>query len=246
LASRGHDLLVVARSQTDLDSLAREVTEKHKVECLVHACDLGDLSAREALISRCAGLGPWSGLINNAGFGTAGLFAQQDPKREREMVRLNVEALLDLTHAFLPWLKGQPNAFIINVASTAAFQPVPTFASYSATKAFVLSLSEALSEELAADGVHVMALCPGVTETGFQQAADVVAPPSGAASPDQVADFALRSLDSKKRVAVHGVMNALLAFSERFAPRTLVAKMAKKTMEPWFRNRSTPASSGRS
>lgn len=152
------------------------------------------------------------------------------------MLRLNVEAVTELCHAFLPRLRGKKGAFILNVASTAAFQPVPLFATYSATKAFVLSLSEALAEELAPEGIHVMALCPGVTETGFQAEAnvDTVKP----ASATDVARYALKALDSRKRVAIHGGFNALQAFSLRFAPRALVTKVARRTMEPWFSKRT--------
>jgi short-subunit dehydrogenase len=170
--------------------------------------------------------------VNNAGFGTAGLFAEQSAAREREMLRLNVEAVVDLIHGFLPRLDA--GGFIINVASTAGFQPVPLFATYSASKAFVLSLSEALADELEQRRIHVMALCPGVTRTDFQRVASVNLAGS-VADADDVARFALRALRAGRRVAIHGARNNLIVQSERLAPRRVVVKMARKFMEPWFR-----------
>ena len=199
----------------------------------VHA-DLSTQEGRDALLAAVPGR--IGGLVNNAGFGTAGLFAEQNRERERQMVRLNVEAVVDLTHGFLPRIDA--GGFIVNVASTAGFQPVPLFATYSASKAFVLSFSEALADELVQRRIHVMALCPGVTRTDFQRVAKVnVAGP--VADADQVARFALRALRARRRVAIHGARNNLLVQSERLAPRRMVVKMARKLMEPWFRERAT-------
>src|SRR5438552_3085829 len=219
-ADRGHPLVLAARSRSDLQGTVVE-------------CDLSTQEGREKLLA--ASPEKIGGLVNNAGFATAGPFAEQDRLREREVVRLNVEAVVDLCHLFLPRLV--PGSFIINVASTAAFQPVPLFATYSASKAFVLSLSQALSDELAPRGIHVMALCPGVTESGFQKEADV-ALTKGFAKAADVADFAMRSLDARKRVAIHGKKNAFLIFSQRLSPRTATVKIARKIMEPWFVNRT--------
>ena len=218
-AARGHPLVLAARSRSDLGGTVVE-------------CDLGTVEGREKLLA--ASPGRIGGLVNNAGFATAGAFEKQDRLRERDLVRLNVEAVVDLCHLFLPRL--QPGSFIMNVASTAAFQPVPLFATYAASKAFVLSLSEALAEELAPRGIQVMALCPGVTESGFQKEADVALTP-GYATPEEVAAYALKALDARKRVAIHGRKNAFLIFSQRLSPRLAVVKVAKKVMQPWFRQR---------
>jgi uncharacterized protein len=234
-AERGNPLVLCARSASELTGLAEEIEKRHGRKSIVVAADLATPEGCARVEEACRDLAV-EGLVNNAGFGTAGKFVDCDRESERMMIRLNVEALTDLCHRFVPRLRGQPGAFIINVASTAAFQPVPLFATYSATKAFVLSLSEALAEELSADGIHVLALCPGVTQTGFQAEANV-APPGGA-TPEDVARYTLEALSAQKRVAVHGAKNALMAFSIRFAPRNMVAKMARKTMEPWFANRS--------
>ena len=231
LARRRYDLVLCARSAADLDRVAAEARAQG-VQARTVACDLSTVEERDALVR--AVKEPLAGLVNNAGFGTAGEFADQDRPREREMIRLNVEAVVDLTHAFLPRLSR--GSFIMNVSSTAGFQPVPLFATYAASKAFVLSFSQALADELAARGIHVMALCPGVTETGFQRVANVeLAGPTATA--DEVARFALRALRSRRRVAIHGVRNALLVQSQRLAPRRAVVKVARRVMEPWFRGR---------
>ena len=231
-AARKRDLVLCARSRTELEGVAAEARSRG-VEARAVACDLATLEGREELIRACPG--PAGGLVNNAGFATAGEFARHDRAREREMVRLNVEAVVDLTHAFLPRLGA--GGFIVNVSSTAGFQPVPLFATYAATKAFVLSFSQALADELSPQGIRVMALCPGVTRTDFQRVAEVeLAGP--VASAEEVAAFALRALDSGKRVAIHGLRNAMLIHSQRLAPRSAIVKIARRVMEPWFRNRT--------
>jgi len=232
-AARGHPLVLAARSGPELMRVASEA----KVDCKVVECDLATPEGRAAL---CAASPPTiGGLVNNAGFGTAGEFASLDRARELLMLRVNCEAVVDLCHLFLPRLGA--GSFIVNLASTAAFQPVPLFATYSASKAFVLSLSEALAEELAPRGIHVMALCPGVTETGFQKEADVSI---GGAKPEDVAAYALRALDAGRRVAVHGVKNALMIQSQRLSPRRITVKVARRIMLPWFKDRKASTASG--
>lgn len=238
LAAQGYPLVASARSEPELESLAGEVRERFGSDCTVVACDLTTPDGRVELTARAATTGvPTVGLVNNAGFGTAGLFAQIDREKDLQMLALNVAAPVDLCHRFLPQLRGQLGAFILNVASTAAFQPVPLFSTYAATKAFLLSFSEALAEEVAREGIHVMTLCPGPTVTGFQQAADVLAV-GNAASAQEVAVYAARALAARQRVAVHGAMNAVQVFATRLAPRRLLTKIAWKVMEPWFAGRA--------
>ncbi|MGZ6143715.1 MAG: SDR family NAD(P)-dependent oxidoreductase, partial [Myxococcales bacterium] len=146
-AERGHPLLLAARSRGDGPGTSVE-------------CDLSTPEGREKLLA--AAPERIGGLVNNAGFGTAGEFSTQDREKELQLVRLNCEAVVDLCRLFLPRLG--PGSFIMNLGSTAGFQPVPLFATYAASKAFVLSFSQALAEELAPRGIHVLALCPGVTE----------------------------------------------------------------------------------
>ena len=236
LAKKRYDLVLAARSRDELEALAKELSSAHGVTCRVVACDLATMDGRGALERSTADL-EITGLVNNAGFGIAGAFADGDRGRDVEMIRLNVEALTDLCHAFLPRLKGRPGAFIANVASTAAFQPVPLFAAYAATKAYVLSFSEALAEELADEGIRVIALCPGLTESGFQKVANVVLPSRGVPSSEEVAAWSMRVIEAGDRSAVHGFMNGVMAFGTRFISRSLAARAAKVKMRPWFEGR---------
>src|SRR5437660_4891094 len=168
LAGRGDDLVLVARSADRLEALAAELRARHGVRAEVIAADLADPAAPDAIAAELAARGlAVDTLINNAGFGTHGEFAAQDAKRERDEVIVNAYAPLALTHALLPGMLARKHGEIVNVASTAAFQPVPYMATYGATKAFLLSFSEALAEEVRAHGVRVVALCPGQTDTAF-------------------------------------------------------------------------------
>jgi uncharacterized protein len=151
------------------------------------------------------------------------------------MIDLKVKALVELTHRFLLPMRARKQGTIINVASTAGFQPVPFMATYAATKAFVLNFSEALWEENRPHGVHVMALCPGVTETNFFEAAKVQMPPlRSAQTPEDVVDTALRGLAQRKSHIVSGWANLLMIESERLVPRSLVARIAGRALRPHF------------
>jgi uncharacterized protein len=170
-------------------------------------------------------------LVNNAGFGSFGDFAKLDLARELSMIDLNIKSLVDLTQRFLVPMRERKQGTIINVASTAGFQPVPFMATYAATKAFVLSFSEALWEENRPYGIHVMALCPGVTETNFFEAARGEKPPARLAeSPEDVVETALRGLEGRKSNIVSGWTNLLMIEAERFVPRSLVLRAAGKMM----------------
>ena len=168
-------------------------------------------------------------LVNNAGFGLIGRFAELDAKLERQMIDLNVGALTDLCRAVAPGMIERKSGAILNVASTAAFQPGPKMAVYFATKAFVLSLSEALHEELKPRGIKVSCLCPGPTRTEFGEVAgfggngafDRLA--MGAA---EVVEAGLKGLDKNKAVVITGTFNKIGALSTRFAPRSTVRKIA--------------------
>lgn len=174
LAARGMDLLLIARSGDKLAALASELEQRHRIRAMAFPCDLAQVGAseqvRDFLIKQ--GLHPnW--LVNNAGFGLAGQFDQMDFQRVREMMVLNMVSVVELTHLLLPSLRLTRGARIINVASTAAFQPVPYFNVYSATKVFILHFSEALHEELINTDVNVLALCPGPTPTNFHVASGI-------------------------------------------------------------------------
>ncbi len=225
LAKRGQRLVLVARRKDRLDSLAAELGSARAVEI-----DLSAKGATTALVADIARNGETVDvLINNAGFGLIGKFAELDAAREREMIELNVGALTELCRAVAPGMIERKSGGILNVASTAAFQPGPKMAVYFATKAFVLSLTEALHEELKPHGVRVTCLCPGPTRTEFGDVAgfggngmfDRVAMESGA-----VVAAGLAGLDKNQAVVVPGLLNKLTANSTRFAPRSLVRKIA--------------------
>src|SRR5918911_1610120 len=172
LAAEGENVLVVARSEDKLASLCNELGRAHNVNAQYVALDLTERDAGSRLFEETEKRGlEVELLINNAGFGSTGDFLSLPLERYLEMIDLNIKALVDLTYRYLGPMRERKRGAIINVASTAAFQPVPFMATYAATKAFVLSFSEALWEENRERGVKVLALCPGVTDTNFFEAA---------------------------------------------------------------------------
>ncbi len=236
LAARGHNLLLVARSEDKLINLCNELGRIKNIRAQYVAMDLSepDAPARLFAETRKREL-EIDFLINNAGFGSMGDFTTLDLDRALNMVDLNIRALVDLTNRFLIPMRERKSGSIINVASTAGFQPVPFMATYAATKAFVLSFSEALREENRPYGIKVMALCPGVTDTNFFSAAHMQKPPRRIAqTPDQVVDTALRGLKRGKGHIISGWINFFMIESERLVPRSLSARVAgavlKKTL----------------
>jgi short-subunit dehydrogenase len=225
LSKRGHRLVLAARRKERLDELAAELGNARAV-----AIDLSRTDAAARLLAAVAANGEAVDLlVNNAGFGLIGRFAELDATREREMIDLNVGTLTDLCRAVAPAMIERRSGAILNVASTAAFQPGPKMAVYFATKAFVLSLSEALHEELKPHGIRVTCLCPGPTRTEFGDVAGF----GGNGLFDKVAMNAaevvragLKGLDSNQAVVVPGWMNKITAASTRFAPRPFVRKVA--------------------
>jgi short-subunit dehydrogenase len=225
LSKRGHRLVLVARRRDRLDALAAELGDARAV-----AIDLSKKDSTDRLLADVAANGEAVDLlVNNAGFGLIGRFAELDATREREMIDLNVGTLTDLCRAVAPAMIERRSGAIVNVASTAAFQPGPKMAVYFATKAFVLSLSEALHEELKPHGIRVTCLCPGPTRTEFGDVAGF----GGNGLFDKVAMNAaevvragLKGLDSNHAVVVPGWMNKITAASTRFAPRPFVRKVA--------------------
>jgi len=228
LAARGHDLLLVARSEDKLINLCNELGRTQSTRAQYVAMDLSEPDSPARLFEETQKRGlEIDFLINNAGFGSMGDFAKLDPQRELDMIDLNVRSLVDLTQRFLVPMRERKSGSIINVASTAGFQPVPFMATYAATKAFVLSFSEALWEENRPHGVKVMALCPGVTDTHFFEAAKIQRPPARIAqTPEAVVETALRALARGKSSVISGWTNFLMVESERLAPRSLVLRTA--------------------
>ncbi|HEX8920507.1 MAG TPA: SDR family oxidoreductase [Pyrinomonadaceae bacterium] len=236
LAARGENVLLVARSEDKLASLCDELAQTHNVNAQYVALDLTEEGVPEKLFEETNKRAlEVEMLINNAGFGSMGDFSTLDVKRELEMIDLNIKALVALTHLYLKPMRARKRGTILNVASTAAFQGVPYMATYAATKAFVLAFSEALWDENRALGVHVMALCPGVTETNFFAAANTDKPPMRVAqTADQVVDTALQGLKRGKSHIISGWTNYLMTESERLVPRWIVSRIAGKAMRPKY------------
>jgi short-subunit dehydrogenase len=228
LAQTGNDLILVARRKDKLDSLASELREKHGVKVSCFAVDLAEPAGSEILATEIniANL-PVNGLINNAGFGDRGNFVDLTLQRQMQMIQLNVNTLVELTHRLLPNMLKQPKPYIINVASIAAFQAGPNMAIYYATKAFVLSFSEALYEELKSKGVAVSALCPGPTLSEFADQANLGDSnlfKAGAMTSAEVAKQALANRNSA--IVITGWKNQLSVGLGKFSPRFMTRKIA--------------------
>jgi len=234
LAARGMDLVLVARSEDKLRALAAELARGHGIRADVIASDLGREGAAVRLYHEVEGLGMRVDmLLNNAGFGAYGPFETLSPDRDHAEVMLNVTAVVDLTHAFLPAMAERGDGAVINVGSTAGFQPLPYMAVYGATKAFVLSFSEALWAEYRGRGVRVLALCPGATETPFFGVVGAEEASVGRRrTPQQVVATGLRALERGRGSAIDGAFNYWLAQTPRLTPRGLTALIGKRLMRP--------------
>lgn len=230
-ANKGFNLVLVARNQAKLVELQNYCkTATNNIE--VFTKDLSLPNAAKEVYDYCINKNiQIDYLINNAGFGDFGFFVESKWDKQIEMINLNIVALTQLTHLFLPSMVKNKFGKILNVASTAAFQPGPLMSVYFASKAFVLSFSEALSNELNNTGVSVIALCPGATQSGFQEAALMQESKlfHGKKLPTskEVAQYGYDSLENNKVVAIHGFMNSILATSIRFTPRNLVRKITR-------------------
>ncbi len=233
LAARGAHLVLSARSVEKLEALAAELSARHGIRATAVPADLSRAGAGPELAREIERRGlVVDVLVNNAGFGTYGQFETLSPERERDEVQLNVAAVVDLCHAFFPGMVSRGHGAIVNVSSTAAFQPTPFMAVYGATKAFVLSFSEALWLEGREHGISVLALCPGPTETRFSEVAKTEGILGKRERPEVVVERALHALARGRSTIVSGLSNALLAQSVRFSPRSMVARLAGSMMRP--------------
>lgn len=223
LAHRGYPLLLVARRRDRLDELAHEVLSKHSVAVDVVPLDLADSNARAQLAERIANE-PVAGVCNSAGFGTSGVFYELPIERERAEVAVNVTALMELTHAALPGMVARGAGAVLNIASIAGFQPIPSMAVYSATKAFVQTFSEAVHEELHGTGVSCTVLCPGPVPTEWAEVADDYHYSIGIAqvSPHEVAEEAIRGILAGKRSVIPGLVPKAASLGGRFTPRSIL------------------------
>lgn len=234
LAGKGHGVTLVARREHRLTALAAELASKRHVRAEVIACDLSNQAAREQLVAAIAGRGlRVTTLINNAGFGSAGRFQELELDGELQMVRTNVEAVVHMCGEYVPSMVARGEGAVLNVASTAAFQPLPRQSTYSASKAFVLGFTEALSADLKGTGVTATALCPGPVRTeftdqhaGFDSAAST--PDFVWMSAEDCARAAVRGLERGKRVVVPGVGNRIGSIAGQHAPRSVLLAAARR------------------
>ena len=229
-AQKGHDLVVVARSKNRLENLAQSISIEYDQQVFTEACDLCDADERADLLRRLREqkLMP-DILVNNAGIGSNGPFHTLDPQRECDQVRLNVEALVDLSRHCLPQMVERNRGGILNIASTAGFQPGPYMATYFATKAFVISFSEALAYEQRASNVQITAFCPGATESEFAAAAGNDSSrlfKQNVASAEAVAEAAYEAFCAHQTIAIHGWKNTMTAWGSTVSPNWLTTRIA--------------------
>lgn len=228
LARRHYDVILVARHQARLEALATTLQQQHGITATVLVADLTDHEALRRVERHIRQDEALTLLVNNAGFGTIGPFATRDLDQEEAEIRLNVVALVRLTHAALPGMMARDHGAILNVSSISALLPGPYHATYGATKAYINSFTEALHEELRGTGVRVQTLCPGFTHTEFQQRAGVNTshiPRFAWMTAEAVAEIALDALPRGRVVCVPGRLNRLVAFLLGVVPRTVVRRI---------------------
>ena len=231
-AADGHDVILVARRRDRLDALAAELVSAHGIGASAFAVDLADAAACRRLVDDVRGRGlEVDFLVNNAGFGGTGAFADVPLERELSMIQVNVTALVELTRLLLPGMKARRRGRILNIGSTAGFQPGPFMATYYASKAFVNSFTEALAYELDGSGVTATVSCPGATATefaGHAGNADSLLFKLGAADSAGVAREAYQAMMAGRRLVIHGVTNKLGVQSLRVSPRAVVLALAAR------------------
>lgn len=233
LAADGYDLALVARSEDKLRAIAAELQRAHGVDVQILVQDLsasGAVAAVTAWIPRC------DVLVNNAGFASYGYFHELPPERLHEEMMLDVVTLTDLTRAYLPAMREAGSGRVLNIASTAAFAPGPFGAVYYASKAYVLSFSQAIANELHGSGVTVTCLCPGATATDFQSRAEIehrtLLFRLPVANAQAVARAGYRGMQRGKAVVIPGFLNNVVAFAPRITPRAMLTWVSRKLIEP--------------
>lgn len=235
-AREGYDLIITARREERLQTIKKELESRFNCTINVFACDLAEVESPEKLYRfvNDASL-TISVLVNNAGIGDFGLFSDSDWQKIAIMLNLNITSLTHLTHLFLPDLMRQEKAYIMNVASTAAFQPGPLMSVYYATKHYVLAFSEAIANELSSTGVVVSALCPGPTASEFQEVSNMEKSKLfelfPVASSADVAEFGYRALMKEKQVAIYGFLNKVGAKITPLLPKKWVTSAVRIIMD---------------
>jgi uncharacterized protein len=234
LAARGYDLLLVARSADLLEQIATEIHSSAKKDCRWLALDLAGDQAAESVYEWCdKNQFEVAVLVNNAGYGLSGSFEKYSTQEYADMLKVNMITLTKLTRLFLPGLLKQPAGYILNIGSTASYQAVPLLSAYAASKAYVLSFSRGLYQELKKTNVSVTCVCPGPTDTNFLNRANIGVKGQKAAerfnmSPQTVAHIAVESLFRRKPEVITGAVNKLSAFFAWLLPKTVVEGVAKK------------------
>ncbi len=235
-AREGHNLLITARREERLAELKKELEEKHSITVHIFSTDLAKRESPEKLFAFCKENSlSIDFLVNNAGVGDYGLFHESDWKRQEAIIDLNIKSLTHLTHLFLPSMVQKDQAYIMNVASTAAFQPGPLMSNYYASKHYVLAFSEAIANELYGTGVTVTTLCPGPTESEFQEHSNMekskLFDRFPVATSKEVAEYGYKAMMKGKRVAVYGVPNKLASKLSPLFPRRFVTAVVRKIQE---------------
>lgn len=235
-ARNKHNLLLIARQEDKLLKLAEAIKEKYPVsiDCLL--CDLSKPESAQVIYNYCQEKKLFVDfLINNAGFGDFRKFIDGDIKKQLDMISVNISTLVSLSHLFLKDMINNGGGKIMNLASTAAFQPGPLMSVYYASKAFVLHFSEAIANELKKNNITVTAICPGPTASNFKHTANLgnsrLMKKRGLPSSREVAEFAYKSMERGRVVAVHGLVNLLLTKLVNIIPRSIVVKMVRKMQE---------------
>lgn len=232
LAREGFDLLLVARNEQKLQSIKDELETAHGITAQTFPCDLARENAVLDLYDYVLGRGMRiDALVNNAGFGDSGAFHEADWSRQRDMVQVNIVAMMQLTRLFVPHMVERGVGMVLNLSSVAAFSAGPYMSVYYATKAYVLSFSEALHEELAGTGVTVTALCPGPTATGFEASASMGSGSTmfrRAADPADVARDGYAAMKKGKAVCLQGAFTKAMAFGSRLVPRSVARRIAMR------------------
>ncbi|WP_028708832.1 SDR family NAD(P)-dependent oxidoreductase [Propionicicella superfundia] len=228
-AARGYDLVLVARSADRLEQGAHRLSSRFGIDARAVPLDLAEPESWRLLADQV----PTTDiLVNNAGFASFGDVADTDPARLTAQIMLNCGALTALTRTYLPGMLERGHGVIVNIASTAAFQPIPTMAVYAATKAYVASFTTALWSEVKDTGVRVLGVCPGPTQTGFFTAGGDESVLTSRRSPDQVVATALAALDADRPLAIDGTLNSVTAFVARHAPAKLQTAAARFAVRP--------------
>ena len=235
-ASKGGNLVLVARNKSKLDELKKDLENQYKISVYTIGKDLSLPNAAQEIYDETKRQNiQVDDLINNAGFGDFGMFAETDWDKELQMINLNITTLTLFTKLYLQDMVKRRCGRIMNVASTAAFQPGPTMAVYCATKAYVLSFTEAISNEVSDKGITITALCPGATETGFKAAGGMDESElfKGKKLPTakEVAEYGYASMLKGKKLAIHGIVNYIMSNSIRFIPRAMVLKVSRKMLD---------------